>query len=119
MKMFGIVVVLLGASCLMTPCWQQAPQGPAIIAFTKSSIAALEGVVQVYTLTCGAPPTQSQGIGALITDPGTPGWCGPYIGGETVPLDPWGTPFGYQLVGTNVLIKSAGPDMTFGTTDDI
>jgi hypothetical protein len=35
-------------------------------------------------------------------------------------LDPWGTPFQFSVTAAGVLhVRSAGPDQTFGTLDDI
>lgn len=34
-------------------------------------------------------------------------------------MDPWDTPYRISINGTNVETRSAGPDMKFGTKDDI
>ena len=34
-------------------------------------------------------------------------------------VDPWGTRFSIEINGEMVIIRSAGPDRLFGTTDDI
>ena|ERR1039458_2403753 len=34
-------------------------------------------------------------------------------------IDPWGTPFRYQLLTNGCVLSSAGPDRQFGTADDI
>lgn len=33
--------------------------------------------------------------------------------------DPWATPYRITIVGTNIEVRSAGPDGKFGTPDDI
>lgn len=41
---------------------------------------------------------------------------------ESIPVDPWGTPYVYQCPGTNGRafdLFSAGPDKKVGTADDI
>lgn len=35
------------------------------------------------------------------------------------PVDPWGTPYQYRVLDSNVMITSAGPDRQFETEDDI
>ena len=56
---------------------------------------------------------------SLIQNDGAPNWDGPYLRGG-LPVDSWGTPFQYQLKGDrDYVVISAGPDMQFGTADDI
>lgn len=38
---------------------------------------------------------------ALLTNPGDQGWKGPYIQADTLPKDPWGRDYVYQVPGTN------------------
>ncbi|WP_299968736.1 type II secretion system major pseudopilin GspG [uncultured Roseobacter sp.] len=58
----------------------------------------LYAAAQLYTLDIGEPPPQEAGLDALVSAPaGVDGWSGPYLDGDTVPLDPWGNPFSYEL----------------------
>jgi general secretion pathway protein G len=70
----------------------------------------------------GRYPTTDEGLGALVQNPGIPGWKGPYLKGGLKP-DPWGTPYSYGLqvdeAGNNYVVTSAGPDLQFGTEDDV
>ena len=119
------VVLLLAAalwliSCL--PAISTAMQRRVLSAklnITRVHISQFKLAIQMYVLDCGAPPTQAQGLNALSINPGTPGWSGPYIEGSGIPTDPWGLPFRYRIAGTNVVVESAGPDLKFGTADDI
>lgn len=40
-------------------------------------------------------------------------------GGEGVLEDPWGTEYKYERKGSKILVMSAGPDLNFGTEDDV
>ena len=40
-------------------------------------------------------------------------------GGEAVLEDPWGTEYKYERKGSRIIVTSAGPDMEFGTDDDV
>lgn len=81
-----------------------------------------EGLVAFYEDT-GRFPTEGQGLGALVADPGVDGWQGPYVGGERgAPLaevlnDAFGRAYVYDLDPTTspadaaaALIVSRGAD---------
>lgn len=57
-------------------------------------LQALAQAVERYKADCGAYPTLSEGLKALVLDPGANGWHGPYLK-KDVPLDPWGRPYLY------------------------
>lgn len=40
-------------------------------------------------------------------------------GGDAVLEDPWGTEYKYERKGSKIIVTSAGPDLSFGTEDDI
>lgn len=63
-------------------------------------------------------PTTDQGLNAMITNPGSKRWRGPYID-ESKLKDPWDQAFNYESDGRNVKIISAGPDGQFGNDDDV
>ena len=44
----------------------------------------------------GRYPMTEEGLGALIANPGSPLWAGPYLRWEKIPPDPWGVPMIYQ-----------------------
>ena len=67
---------------------------------------------------CGELPTDQQGLGSLLADPGFKGWNGPYIQGA-LPLDPWKSSYRYRLTKDYYELRSAGPDQKFDTADDI
>jgi general secretion pathway protein G len=102
----GIVVVNFGGK-----------QKGAMIKATRASIAAIGTAVDMYEVDTGRYPPS---LSALLSDDGSPNWSGPYIRGEGVPADAWGTAFEFRTVGdTAYKIVSAGPDLQMGSADDI
>ena len=81
-------------------------------------LARFNVALEAYVADCWQPPTKAQGLKALLADPGVPGWKGPYL--DALAPDPWGTPFHYDTdAGGNPIVTSAGPDLEFGTPDDL
>jgi prepilin-type N-terminal cleavage/methylation domain-containing protein len=84
-----------------------------------------------YEAHCLAPPSTltdlitepTSGACAAVYDPYQKvGWRGPYVSGgsTTWNQDAWGTAFQYFVVGPPArTIRSCGPDLTCGTSDDI
>jgi general secretion pathway protein G len=105
--------------------------GKSDISVTKSQIGSLKKSLDLYSADCRKFPSTEQGLNALIAPPamgesGTAqrGWDGPYLDGDSVPLDPWGLPYGYAFPrqrsrGPGPEIWSFGPDNMDGTEDDI
>lgn len=71
-----------------------------------------------YRFHVGTYPATSEGLVALLNNPGQAGWDGPYIN-QLVP-DPWGTPYHYELLSNSVVrLVTCGPDKLCGTPDDL
>jgi general secretion pathway protein G len=76
-----------------------------------------------YRVDMGAYPSTSEGLQVLITPPADRQhlWKGPYA--DSIPNDPWQTPYQYAFPGTvnsrDYDLRSAGPDRQFDTADDI
>ncbi|MGB0369779.1 MAG: type II secretion system major pseudopilin GspG [Opitutales bacterium] len=85
--------------------------------------ATVKVPLTMYKKDIGTYPTSEEGLRALVTAPaGKAGrWRGPYM--ETLPNDPWNTPYNYKSPGTNnprgYDVWSSGPDLQSGTADDI
>ncbi|MEO8028852.1 MAG: type II secretion system protein GspG [Bryobacteraceae bacterium] len=47
-----------------------------------------------YRADCRGYPDEHDGLEALVSDPGVPGWAGTYI--SQIPLDPWGRSYVYR-----------------------
>ena len=112
-----VVVAIIGLLAAMV--------GPAIINkfggaqtdTAKIQIADLSKAMDLFRLDVGRYPTNSEGLQALVTNPGSaPGWNGPYLQGGSVPTDPWKNPYHYANPGPNgdIDIWSLGADNQAG-----
>lgn len=85
---------------------------------TRPTINALSTAVERFREDCGRLP---KGFDELIAAPSEPKWKGPYLQGE-VPFsirDHWDEEIRYANRGDGYEIRSAGPDRTFDTLDDV
>ncbi len=94
-----IIAILAGAVTLkVLQNVKQAKRTKAI-----ADIATMKTALQMYAAHNGAPPSQQQGLAALIAKPtgapAPPNWQGPYLDKKTVPLDPWGHEYVYTVSG--------------------
>ena len=87
------------------------------IARAQREIFALHTALERFLHDTGRFPTPEEGLRALVIDPGIPGWQGNYV--NLIKPDPWRTPYRYTLSPDGPEIRSAGPDRTFGTPQDI
>jgi len=69
-------------------------------AATKAQIELFGQALDQFKLDTGRYPTASEGLNALIVNPGAHGWDGPYLK-KAVPNDPWGRAYVYQSPGTH------------------
>ncbi len=90
---FAILIVLL--SCASISVHYQ--DGCARAAAAEAQIASFRRALDEYRSDIGEFPTEVQGLDALRSDPGVPGWNGPYLRFDP-PRDPWGVPYRYRLV---------------------
>ena len=70
-------------------------------------VDAFKTAIQLYVADNGMPPTQRQGLSALVTKPTEapiPQNYKPngYLDSREVPLDPWGNDYSYLVPGSNV-----------------
>ncbi len=68
----------------------------------SAQIKMLRSAVDAFRLDNGRYPTDSEGLAALVSKPGSEletTWRGPYLDGGEVPKDPWANPYGYGQVG--------------------
>ena len=63
----------------------------------KQSIERISSILDLYKLDVGSYPSGEQGLAALVQKPsGSENWNGPYLKGESLPMDPWNHPFVYR-----------------------
>ena len=65
----------------------------------KAQIELLGQALDQMRLDTGKYPTTSEGLNALIVNPGVPNWDGSYLK-KAVPNDPWGRPYHYEAPGS-------------------
>jgi general secretion pathway protein G len=111
-----LVVVIIGLLAAVALPRLGGRKREAEIASAKGSIAGISEAVDLYETDNGNLPDS---LNALITKGSEQNWNGPYIRDGKVPVDPWGSTYQYTKKDNNYEIRSAGPDKSFGTTDDV
>ena len=100
----------------------------ARIQAARTQIKVFETPLEAYEMDLNEFPSTNQGLEALLSPPSDlpnqDKWFGPYLKGNTVPLDPWGQPYQYEYPGKQNQqdvpdIWSFGPDKRDGTDDDV
>lgn len=77
----------------------------------RTQISMIEQALELYKMEQGRYPTTDEGIATLVKNG--------YLKGKDVPKDPWGSDYYYVSDGNSFTLKSAGPDRSLGTQDDI
>jgi general secretion pathway protein G len=85
----------------------------------RAEIKSFDQALTIFHNDTGRYPTTEEGLSSLVTNLDISGWKGPYLNPESIPPDPWGTPYRYSLVDGSPRIVSAGRDKQFGTSDDL
>jgi general secretion pathway protein G len=115
-----VMVILVVLASIVTVGWTKQ-RARADFTKAKTDIANYSTALDAFQITCGRFPTDEEGLNALTTNPGLPGWTGPYV--KIIELDPWGDNYVYQAPGTHFPdsydLHSAGPDKHDGDEDDI
>lgn len=96
-----VVIVILGI--LAAIVGQKVMKNPdkARVKAARIQIEILGAALDQFALDTGSYPTTSQGLQALIRNPGIDNWDGPYLDKPRVPDDPWGVPYHYQSPGSH------------------
>jgi general secretion pathway protein G len=114
-----VVVAILGLLIgLVAPAALRQLSG-ARGSVAKQSIERIGSVLDLYKLDTGSYPSSDQGLVVLVRRPsGVDNWNGPYLKGDTVPLDPWNHPYIYrnpsERVGHEFDLCSLGPSGNAG-----
>jgi general secretion pathway protein G len=115
-----VVLVIIGliASLVGPRLFTQLEGSQVRIAETQTKM--LRGAVETFRLDMGRLPTAEEGLGVLFAPPSDPRaaerWRGPYLD-ESVPLDPWDTPYQYAIPGAEgraFALYSLGADKARG-----
>ncbi len=103
--------------------------GPRVINYLSTAktdtsrlqISQMGAALDLFMIDVGRYPNQSEGLEALVVEPsGVDFWNGPYLSSDTVPLDPWGNEYGYNIPGDTKPfdLYSLGADGTEGGEDE-
>jgi general secretion pathway protein G len=96
-----LVVIIIGALAAMVLPRLAGRSEQARASAAKADIKAnIATALKMYELDTGGFPGTEEGLGALLTNPGTAtNWKGPYL--ENKPIDPWGKEYQYESPGTH------------------
>jgi len=74
--------------------------GGSKVKAAKVQIQDLAAALDMYKLDVGTYPSTSEGLNALVENPGQiGGWNGPYLRKKAVPKDPWNREYVYKFPG--------------------
>ena len=108
-----VVLVILGllAAVVAPRLYERLAGSKAQVA--RIQIGELENALQMFAFDIGRYPNQTEGLEALMTNPGNlASWNGPYLT-KALPLDPWKKPYVYRIPGAHGIdfdLFSYGPD---------
>lgn len=115
-----IVIAILGTLLGVLANSLMSSREGANIKLTRIAMDQLKTSLDRFSLSVGRYPTSSEGLGALIKNPGgIKGWTGPYADAKQI-VDPWNQELEYSNISRReYTISSPGPDGESGTEDDI
>ena len=83
----------------------------------RGDIEQITLACKLFRLDYGRWPSQPEGLNALLRNPGSTNWRGPYL--ERPARDPWGRPYRYFATSNAIDVVSPGADGRIGTEDDV
>lgn len=93
-----VVMVILGLlAALVVPSYL-GRERKARAQAAKTQIELLGTALDTFRLDVGRYPSSQEGLGALRSGAGVPGWDGPYLK-KDIPMDPWGRSYVYVSPG--------------------
>jgi general secretion pathway protein G len=95
-----VVMVILGMLAALVGPQIFGKVGKGKQSAARTQIEMLGQALDSYRLDIGKYPSTSEGLNALVTNPGVEGWDGPYLK-KGVPNDPWQKPYQYQSPGSH------------------
>ena len=118
-EMIAVLVIIgLLAGVVGPQLWSRVGRAREQVAGLQ--IQELGNALALYRFDTGRYPDSAQGLQALVEDPGTDNWSGPYLEKTTVPKDTWGRDYQYRSPGEygDYDLWSWGADGEAGGEDD-
>jgi general secretion pathway protein G len=134
-----VLVILVGLMAIVGPRLL-GTQRKADIRTAQVQIGNVASALKLYAADMKSFPSSEEGLELLVSPPDDEAmarnWSGPYLEDGKIPLDPWGSPLGYEFGDSGAAgstdapasdsatadfprIFSMGPDKQAGTSDDI
>lgn len=120
-----VITIISVLAAVIVPRFFGRSQEARIVAAKQTIVGTFGIALDLFEQDTGRYPNTDEGLQALIVNPQTRSWLGPYLKSASVPLDPWGNPYKYtwpsQLTASETLydIVSPGPDGVYGSEDDV
>ncbi len=108
-EMLVVIVIIALIAAVLTP----SLLGQLARARAKTAGLQLDTTttsLEMFKDDIGRYPTQSEGLKALVSDPGTEGWLGPYLKSDKALNDPWGHPIVYTATTDGASVTMLGAD---------
>jgi general secretion pathway protein G len=94
-----VVIIILGLIAGLVGPRLFGRVGQSKHATSKAQVELFGAALDQYRLDVGAYPPSGAGLQALVQNPNSANWNGPYLKKPVVPLDPWGRPYQYKCCG--------------------
>ena len=120
-----VITIISVLAAVVVPRFFGRSQEARIVAARQIIVGTFGISLDMFEQDTGRYPRSDEGLRALVDNPQTTNWRGPYLKTNNVPLDPWGSEYKYnypsELTNSEFLydIISAGPDGVFGNNDDV
>ena len=125
MELLLVITIISVLTAIIAPQFFGQSQEARITAAKQMIAGSFSLGLTRFELDNGRYPTTEEGLEALVVNPQTVNWQGPYLQSVTIPLDPWGNPYDYrypsEFASSEAFfdVVSAGPDGTLGNEDDV
>lgn len=120
-----VITIISVLAAVIVPRFFGRSREARVVAARQMIVGTFGVAIDLFEQDTGRYPTTEEGLQSLVGNPQVTNWRGPYLKSVMVPPDPWGNPYRYsypsELTASETLydIVSAGPDGTFGNTDDV
>ena len=120
-----VITIISILASVVVPRFFGRSQEARIVAARQTIVGTFGLALDMFEQDVGRYPRSDEGLMALINNPQTRNWKGPYLKTSYIPLDPWENEYKYvypsELSNSEFLydVVSAGDDGVFGNEDDV